>query len=122
MDNKLTALPSCPTCNVQLEYRPPGTKEQAWCGAWYDCPKCRHYTVLITSTELEATYEEYYTRHPEKRPKGWHAKGLQLLNILTNIATYAIFKPSNYVADFYLSKHSSTAMPKNRILSTSALL
>ena len=33
------------------------TKEQAWCGEWYDCPH-RDYSVLVPSAELQAQLAE----------------------------------------------------------------
>lgn len=36
-----------------MEIRKPGTREQAFCGIWYDCYVC-HSSVLFTSRELDA--------------------------------------------------------------------
>jgi len=44
-------LPRCPT-HGQMDLRQPGTREQAWCGTWYECPRCTQ-SVLLTSPELE---------------------------------------------------------------------
>jgi hypothetical protein len=35
----------------------PMTPEVAWCGTWYDCPKCSS-SVLIQSPELQAQLAE----------------------------------------------------------------
>ncbi len=51
------ALPDCPNSpdHGQLHLRDPKrlTKEQAWCGVWYDCGQC-HASVLFQSVELAA--------------------------------------------------------------------
>jgi hypothetical protein len=38
---------------------PPGghTKEQEWCGTWYDCVRC-HNSTLFPSPELRALHEQ----------------------------------------------------------------
>ena len=71
MKNELMVLPSCPSCGSQMVYRPAHTPEQAWCGTWYECSESRcNSSVLLHSPALAAMYEDYYKRHPDKRPKG----------------------------------------------------
>ena len=57
MKNELMKKPKCPICGTETEYRVPGTKEQEYCGAWYECvaPRCVG-TVLIPSKELQKLY------------------------------------------------------------------
>lgn len=51
-----TAIAERPTCSKghgYMDLRTSTTKEQAWCGTWYDCtnPHCRD-SVLLPSPEL----------------------------------------------------------------------
>jgi hypothetical protein len=53
------AGPPCPKGHGPMEHRRPHTREQAWCGAWFDCPE--HHcgtTILLRSRELQAQYEK----------------------------------------------------------------
>lgn len=57
---ELDRLPQCPNGHGQMVLRdPPGghTREQQWCGVWYDCPpgqfRCCS-SVLLPSPELRA--------------------------------------------------------------------
>ena len=54
---ELMELPRCPVHGCQLEYRLGETKEQRFCGTWYECPypSCT-YTVLFPSEELHRVY------------------------------------------------------------------
>lgn len=49
----LARLPVCPAGHGPLQYRPPGTREQAWCGTWFTCHRCRS-SVLWPSPALRA--------------------------------------------------------------------
>ena len=55
IDTALIELPRCPTHNTPMRYRPPRSREQAFCGSWYDCEisgcAC---SVLLSSQELQA--------------------------------------------------------------------
>lgn len=57
MNNSLMTLPLCPRCGVQMEYRPPKSQNEAYCGVWYDCHngKCSCST-LLPSVELKADW------------------------------------------------------------------
>lgn len=57
MKNEIMAIPKCPSCGGKMEYRPGGTPEQRYCGAWYDCtaPGCS-CSVLIPSKEIRKLY------------------------------------------------------------------
>lgn len=54
MTTSLVAI-RCPVHDIGMEQRPQSrqTAEQKWCGAWWDCPKCR-CSILFQSTALEA--------------------------------------------------------------------
>ena len=54
----LMELPRCPVHNTPMEYRPARTREQSFCGTWYDCttPGCM-CSVLLPSAELAAMYD-----------------------------------------------------------------
>lgn len=54
----LMELPRCPVHNTPMEYRPARTREQSFCGTWYDCttPGCT-CSVLLPSAELAAMYD-----------------------------------------------------------------
>lgn len=47
----LERLPVCPAHGKTMVLRPAQTKEQDFCGTWYDCPQCAN-SVLIPSKEL----------------------------------------------------------------------
>lgn len=55
IETALMELPRCPTHNTPMHYRPPRSREQAFCGTWYDCdtPGCS-CSVLLLSQELQA--------------------------------------------------------------------
>jgi hypothetical protein len=52
--------PACGACGVYLQYRPGRTREQEWCGTWYDHPPIagglvgHTASVLLPSQELQA--------------------------------------------------------------------
>lgn len=54
----LALRPSCKLCGTFLEYRPPHTWEQKFCGTWYDHPPIRDglfghtRSALLPSPEL----------------------------------------------------------------------
>ncbi len=54
MTTSLIVLPRCSEHDVQMTLRPLAwqTKEQQFCGVWYDCPACTQ-SVLIKSKALE---------------------------------------------------------------------
>lgn len=64
-----TALAERPTCTTHGGYmvlRPLSrqTREQRWCGVWYDCPEPRCWSsVLYQSPELAAQNAEMTARH-----------------------------------------------------------
>jgi len=57
----LMELPKCPAHDTQMEVRPLNrqTKEQKWCGTWYDCtePGC-NCSILLTSPELDKLHQQ----------------------------------------------------------------
>ena len=54
MNNTLLELPRCPTHNTPMHYRARCSREQIYCGTWYDCdtPSCA-CSVLLPSLELK---------------------------------------------------------------------
>jgi hypothetical protein len=61
-----TALDTRPECKSHgpMELRnPPGgwTREQQFCGTWYDCRNC-HSSTLLSSPELQALLDAQATR------------------------------------------------------------
>lgn len=52
-------IPECPSHGIKLQLRPARrqTKEQAWCGTWYDCPRCG-YAILLMSRALSEVYRK----------------------------------------------------------------
>ena len=64
----LAERPSCPASHEHgyMELRPLSrqTREQRWCGVWYDCSAARcHSSVLYPSPELRAQNAEQAARH-----------------------------------------------------------
>lgn len=56
------ARPWCPSSaeHGRCVYRPGRTREQVWCGTWYDCPDPRcHSSVLFPSYELIRQHFEF---------------------------------------------------------------
>lgn len=51
--------PICPTHKVKMSYHPGATKEQRWCGDWYNCIVygC-NCSTLIPSEELLELYRK----------------------------------------------------------------
>lgn len=51
----LAERPACPRHGPMTLRQPPGghTREQRWCGTWYDCQRCRD-TALLPSAGLAA--------------------------------------------------------------------
>ena len=54
--NFLTTLPKCPTHGAQMELRPlyRQTREQKWCGAWYDCMAKEAARLFLKVTNVRA--------------------------------------------------------------------
>lgn len=65
MDNALMELPRCPTHKTPMHYRARDSKEQAFCGTWYDCGTlgCA-CSVLLPSRELKEALANM-TKAPE---------------------------------------------------------
>lgn len=57
--NDLMNLPKCPVHKTSMAIRKPTTKEQEYCGAWYDCQESGcNCTTLIMSKELKDVYKK----------------------------------------------------------------
>ena len=57
------ALPQCPDHGVEMILRPleTQTREERFCGVWYDCPK-GHCSILFQSAELGKFLMDMCTR------------------------------------------------------------
>ena len=53
MKNILMEIPKCKIHGEQMILRAARTKEQSFCGTWYDCPVCGcGCSILLPSQEL----------------------------------------------------------------------
>jgi hypothetical protein len=61
MGTELAVRPACPE-HGPMSPRPPGTREQAFCGVWYRCAAFRcQYTHLLCSPGLLAQLDQQRT-------------------------------------------------------------
>jgi hypothetical protein len=59
MTDATDQFPMCSTHGLPMTLRPLSrqSREQLWCGTWYDCPRCTG-SVLLPSEELIASWRQ----------------------------------------------------------------
>ena len=70
--NSLARMPDCVSEpeHGQMVIRPAErqTREQKWCGIWYDCKKC-HSSLLLPSRDLTLSLEAQKAKNNNRSPE-----------------------------------------------------